>query len=74
MIERIRRQFGDDQQRWRREIEAEWAEEDDVWLPQSLIVSYVGTEKTCREDLQMCNPDASNSGMFFAGLDLAQTS
>ena len=73
MIERIRRQFGDDQQRWRREMEAEWSEDEDVWLPQSLIVSCVGTEKNCGEDLEDYDPEASYSGNFFAGLDLAQT-
>jgi hypothetical protein len=73
MIERIRRQFGDDQARWRREMEAEWAEDEDVWLPQSLIVSCVGTEKNCGKDLQPLDPEASCEGEFFAGLDLAQT-
>ncbi len=73
MIKRIQLQFGDDQQRWRREMEAEWAEDEDVWLPQSLIVSCVGTEKTCGNDLEMYNPETRCSGEFFAGLDLAQT-
>jgi phage FluMu gp28-like protein len=73
MIERIRLQFGDDQQRWRREMEAEWSEDEDVWLPQSLIVTCVGTVKTCGEDLEKYDPEASYNGSFFAGLDLAQT-
>ena len=61
MIERIKRQFGDDQQRWRREMEAEWAEDEDVWLPQSLIVSCVGTGKNCGEDLETYDPEKSYS-------------
>ncbi len=73
MIERIRRQFGDDQARWRREMEAEWAEDEDVWLPQSLIVSCVGTAKSCGVDLEEYDEEKSYSGRFFAGLDLAQT-
>jgi phage FluMu gp28-like protein len=73
MIERIRRQFGDDPQRWRREMEAEWAEDEDTWLAQSLIVSCVGTVKNCGEDLQEFSPEGSYEGDFFAGLDLAQT-
>jgi phage FluMu gp28-like protein len=73
MVERIRRQFGDDPQRWRREMEAEWAEDEDVWLPQSLIVSCVGTSKNCGADLQEYDPAKSYEGRFFAGLDLAQT-
>lgn len=73
MIERIKKQFGDDKQRWRREMEAEWAEDEDVWLPQSLIVSCVGTAKSCGEELQEADVDKIYSGEFFAGLDLAQT-
>ena len=73
MIERIRRQFGDDPARWRREMEAEWAEDEDVWLPQSLIVSCVGTSKNCGFDLQQFDPEKNCEGRFFGGLDLAQT-
>lgn len=73
MIERIRRQFGDDQARWRREMEAEWAEDEDVWLPQSLIVSCVGTSKNCGLDLQPFDSEKIYEGRFFGGLDLAQT-
>ncbi|MCW4002416.1 MAG: terminase family protein [Candidatus Bathyarchaeota archaeon] len=73
MIARIKRQFGDDPARWRREMEAEWAEDEDVWLAQSLIVSCVGTVKNCGEDLQEFNPEDSCEGEFFGGLDLAQT-
>lgn len=73
IIEKIKRQFGDDPARWRREMEAEWAEDEDVWLAQSLIVACVGTVKNCGEDLQEYNPEASYEADFFAGLDLAQT-
>jgi phage FluMu gp28-like protein len=72
IIEKIKRQFGDDPARWRREMEAEWSE-DDVWLAQSLIVACVGTVKNCGVDLQDFNPEAECEGDFFAGLDLAQT-
>jgi phage FluMu gp28-like protein len=44
-----------------------------VWMPQGLIVSCVGTVKNCGEDLEEYDPEASYSGNFFAGLDLAQT-
>ncbi len=73
IIEKIKRQFGDDPARWRREMEAEWAEDEDVWLAQSLIVACVGTVKNCGEDLQEYKPEDSYEGEFFAGLDLAQT-
>jgi phage FluMu gp28-like protein len=73
IVEKIKRQFGDDPQRWRREMDAEWAEDEDTWLAQSLIVSCVGTVKNCGEDLQEFSPEADYKGDFFAGLDLAQT-
>jgi phage FluMu gp28-like protein len=73
IVDKIRRQFGDDPQRWRREMDAEWAEDEDTWLAQSLIVSCVGTVKNCGEDLKEFNVDAEYEGDFFAGLDLAQT-
>ena len=73
IVEKIKRQFGDDPQRWRREMEAEWAEDQDTWLPQSLIVNCIGTTKNCGQDLQEHNPDTKLEGNFFAGLDLAQT-
>ena len=73
IVEKIKRQFGDDKQRWRREMDAEWSEDEDTWLAQSLIVSCVGTVKNCGEDLQEFSSDASYVGDFFVGLDLAQT-
>jgi phage FluMu gp28-like protein len=72
MIERIRRQFGDDPTRWRREMEAEWAEDEDVWLPQSLIVSCIGTAKNCGQDLEEYDIEKSYDGAFFLGLDIGQ--
>jgi phage FluMu gp28-like protein len=54
-------------------MDAEWAEDEDTWLAQSLIVSCVGTVKNCGEDLQEFSPEANYQGDFFAGLDLAQT-
>lgn len=72
MIEKIKKQFGEDPSRWRREMEAEWAEDEDVWLSQSLIVSCIGTEKTCGEDLQPWDFEKNYEGELFGGLDLAQ--
>jgi hypothetical protein len=72
IIEKIKRQFGDDPFRWRREMEAEWAEDEDVWLSQSLIASCVGTGKNCGEDLQSWDVEKGYEGELFAGLDLAQ--
>jgi len=72
-LEKIRRQFGEDPSRWRREMESEWSEDQNVWIPQSLIAQCIGTEKNCGEDLQPWNPDKGYRGDLFAGLDLAQT-
>ena len=73
ILEKIRKQFGEDPSRWRREMEAEWAEDEDVWLNQNLIAACVGTVKNCGEDLQEFNPEESYEGDFYAGLDPAQT-
>jgi len=71
-LEAIKKQFEYDPWRWRRECEAEWAEDENVWLPQSLIVSCVGTEKNCGEDLQLWDENKGYTGDLFCGLDLAQ--
>ena len=73
IIQKIKTQMGDDPSRWRREMEAEWAKDDDVWLPQSLIASCIGTEKTCGTQLKLYGCDENQKGDFYAGLDLAQT-
>ena len=72
MIDKIKKQFAEDPSRWRREMEAEWAEDEDVWLPQSLIVRCIGTVKNCGEDLQVWDPEKGYQGELFGGLDLAQ--
>jgi phage FluMu gp28-like protein len=72
-LEKIKRQFGEDPMRWRREMEAEWAEDEDTWLPMSLIAACIGTEKNCGEDLKPWDTTKGYSGELFAGLDLAQT-
>ena len=72
IIEKIKRMFGEDPSRWRREMLAEWAEDEDVWLSQSLIASCVGTAKNCGEDLQPWAVNKGYEGDLFAGLDLAQ--
>lgn len=73
IVEQIRTQMGDDPSRWKREMMAEWQEDDNVWLTQSLIASCIGTTKNCGEELSAFEPEASKQGDFFAGLDLAQT-
>jgi phage terminase large subunit-like protein len=64
IIQKIKTQMGDDPSRWRREMEAEWAEDDDVWLTQSLIASCIGTEKTCGTQLQLFDCDENQKANF----------
>jgi hypothetical protein len=73
IIQRIKTQMGDDPSRWRREMEAEWVEDDNVWLTQSLIASCIGTQPNCGQELREFDPQIPKRGDFFAGLDLAQT-
>jgi hypothetical protein len=67
IVEKIRTQMGDDPARWRREMEAEWAEDEDVWLTQSLIASCIGTAATCGMDLQEYDTERSTGASFLLG-------
>ncbi|HSV50051.1 MAG TPA: terminase family protein [Candidatus Acidoferrales bacterium] len=73
IVQKIKTQMGDDPIRWRREMMAEWAEDQDVWLTQSLIASCIGTAQNCGEDLKEYGEESERRGLFFAGIDLAQT-
>ena len=65
--------MGDDFSRWQREMMADWVEDDNVWLNQSLIASCIGTKQNCGDDLQLYNPERNVEGDFYVGLDPAQT-
>jgi hypothetical protein len=41
ILEKIKKQLAADPWRWQREMEAEWAEDDNVWLSQSLITGCI---------------------------------
>lgn len=41
ILEKIKRQLQADPWRWRREMEAEWAEDEDAYFPQALIVRCI---------------------------------
>jgi len=72
ILDKIRKQFAEDPWRWKREMEAEWAEDENVWLPQSLITKCIGTERSCGEDLTLANPDVGQVGRFYGGLDFGK--
>jgi len=66
ILEEIRKQYADDPARWRREMEAEWAEDQDVWLPQSLIAKCID------KDLELYDFESVQRGEFYAGVDFGK--
>lgn len=66
ILKKIRRQFQGDTWRWRREMEAEWAEDESVWLPQALITSCID------QALDYYGFDDQIKGEFFMGVDLGK--
>lgn len=66
ILEKIRRQYAEDPSRWRREMEAEWAEDQDVWLSQSLIAKCIDP------NLELYDFESLQQGEFYAGLDLGK--
>lgn len=67
ILEKIRKQFAEDPWRWKREMEAEWAEDETTWLPQSLITKCIDG------DLELWGFDShQRGGKFYAGLDLGK--
>jgi len=66
ILEKIQKQFAEDPWRWKREMEADWAEDETVWLTQSLITKCIdGT-------LELHPFDSIKRGKFHAGLDLGK--
>jgi phage FluMu gp28-like protein len=66
ILNRIKKQLEGDPCRWKREMEADWAENQNTWLTQALItqcidhtLDYVGFEEEAH-------------GTFYAGLDLGK--
>jgi phage FluMu gp28-like protein len=66
ILEKIKLQLEGDPWRWRREMEAEWAEDENVWLPQALITSCIDHQ------LEYCPFEKAPKGKFYAGLDLGK--
>jgi len=64
--EQLKEEYSDDPWRWKREMEAEWAEDEAVWLPLSLITN-------CQKaDLELWDPESIHNGRFFGGLDFGK--
>ncbi|MEM3699866.1 MAG: terminase family protein [Candidatus Bathyarchaeia archaeon] len=66
ILAKIKRQLEGDPWRWRREMEAEWAEDESVWLPQALITSCIDSQ------LEYASFEKAVIGEFYAGLDLGK--
>ena len=66
ILQKIHKQFAEDPWRWKREMEAEWSEDETVWLTQSLITKCIDA------NLELWNFDSTHRGKFHAGLDLGK--
>jgi len=64
--EQLKQEYADDQYRWMREMEAEWAEDEAVWLPLSLITKCQDT------NLELWSAESIHKGRFFGGLDFGK--
>lgn len=68
-LEKIRRQYQTDPGRWKREMEAEFADDEDAYLPLDLIESCVteGPETFTKDDV--ISGRLNRAGNFFVGND-----
>jgi len=66
ILNRIKHQLEGDPARWQREMEAEWAENENVWLPQALITACID------HTLEYASFEETQGGDFYAGLDLGK--
>jgi len=65
-LNKKRKEYEGDPWRWRREMLAEWAEDESVWLSQALITSCID------HMLEYCSFEEAAKGEFYAGLDLGK--
>jgi len=66
ILEKIRKQLEGDPWRWRREMEAEWAEDESRYFPQNLITQCIDG------DLDYASFEDRLSGRFCIGVDLGK--
>jgi phage FluMu gp28-like protein len=65
-LEEKKREYENDPCRWRREMEADWAENQNVWLTQALITQCID------HTLDYVGFEMELNGNFYAGLDLGK--
>ncbi len=66
ILNRIKKQLEGDPSRWKREMEAEWSENEDAWLNQALITQCID------HALEYQSFEGLMNGDFYAGLDLGK--
>ena len=66
ILNRIKRQLEGDPARWKREMEADWTENENAWLPQALITQCID------HTLEYAAFEETQGGDFYAGLDLGK--
>ncbi|MGD6809333.1 MAG: terminase large subunit domain-containing protein [Candidatus Bathyarchaeia archaeon] len=66
ILNRIRKQLEGDPCRWQREMEANWAENQNTWLSQALITQCID------HTLDYTDFETETSGVFYGGLDLGK--
>lgn len=65
-VKQLKEEYADDPYRWQREMMAEWAEDEAVWLPLSLITKCQDTS------LDLWDAESVHEGHFFGGLDFGK--
>jgi phage FluMu gp28-like protein len=66
IINRIKHQLEENPWRWKREMEAEWAEDENAWLTQTLITNCIN------HTLEYYSFETTAKGEFHSGLDLGK--
>ena len=66
ILNRIKHQLEGNPWRWKREMEAEWAEDENAWLTQALITTCIN------HTLEYPSFEATAKGEFYSGLDLGK--
>jgi len=72
IVERIKQQLNEDPWRWQREMEADFAEDEDAWFGLSLIERCVVQDIKTFEDPETIPSSFPTKGVFYAGCDLGK--
>ncbi len=70
ILEQIRQQTWSDPSRWKREMEAEFVDDEEAWLPLSLIKKCTSVEYAMVSESAVLNEKLSLAQSYFVGVDL----